>query len=696
MSLLVLIPLVPLLACLLLTLAGRRLGEASHRVGIPAVAIAFGLSIMAFVQVLSHGPQSVDLYRFLRVGAWTVDFGLYVDQVTVVLLLLVTGVSSIVHMYASRYMIGDPRYARFFAVMALVTSAMSMLVMSRNLLMTYMCWEVMGICSYLMLSHWAHRRAAASAATRVFLVTAVADVSFGCSVLLTFQTFGTLDVPTILARAGSLQGQTINLLAWAGFDWSVPSLGLLALLLFAGTLGKSAQLPVHVWLPVAMEAPTPVSAVSYAATTVNAGPFLLLRFSPLLVLAPTAMGVMAVVGGATALFAALVSMTQSDIKKILAYSTISQIGFTIMMCGVGAFTAAVFHLLAHGVLNAFLFLSTGNALQALKPRARQGASAHAATASSWASPAGALVFACMPPLILFSGPYEAMWTLSGVPAARFVFWALALATVFLTAVYLSRGAASLFEQGFALGGSVIRPHLLSVPHALIIVAGALVLASVLFEFPIWFAQFMAPALAHVTNVAPDLPTGERVPTWSIVPWLAAIGGWAYATLPGRTARVRAAQVAARGRGFRDSVYVAFWNKGYFDEVYDAYVVAPNLRFAQVLARRVEHAVVDGVLNGLVSASIRTALWLWRVLEGRGLDRAVSGTASASVVTARWLWRVLEGRGIQGSVDRLSHQADIVGRFFEHREVHTLQEHLLLVVAGLAALLGLFYLVIQWS
>jgi NADH-quinone oxidoreductase subunit L len=686
MSFLTLIPLVPFAACLLLALAGRRLGETSHRVGIAAVALSFGLSVAAWLVVLAEGPQSVGSYRFLDTGGLTVDVGLYVDQLTVLLLLLVTGVSAIVHVYSSRYLIGDPRYARFFAVMALFTTAMVLLVMSRNLLTTYMCWEVMGICSYLLISHWAHRPAAGAAATKAFLVNAIADVGLGCGVLLTFQTFGTLDIPAILARAGSVGGETVNLLGWAGAEWHVPALTVIALLVLTGAMGKSAQLPFHVWLPFAMEAPTPVSALIHAATMVNAGPFLLVRLSPLLVLAPGAMWVIAAVGAATALLAGVVSMTQTDIKKILAYSTISQIGFMVMMCGVGAFAAAVFHLLAHGFLKAFLFLSTGAALGALTPDRPHPAGRR--EGRPWTVAAGALFVACLPPVILFSGPYEAMWTGQGFPQATVAFWIVSLSTVFLTAAYFTRAAGALFQRRFPLGASVVRPQFFSVPHALIAGALALVLMAFLLAFPSWFTAFIAPALPPGPSThAPR----SLLSAWLLIPVLAAVAGWAFAGLAGR----RLHPVEARhSPGVIDRLYVLFWNKLYVDEIYDAYVVAPNLRLARALEGNVEHAVVDRCLNLIASASVGTALWLWRVLEGRGVNRAVSGTVNVSMTTARWLWRVLEGRGIQGTTDRLSHQVEAVGRYLQHKELHTLQEHLLLVVSGLAALLGLFYLVIH--
>ena len=290
-----LIPLLPLLAFLVLALGGKRLGESSHKLAVPAVGLSATLSVAAFYSVATSGPISISLYRLIDVGAVTIDVNLYIDQLTVLLLLLVTGGSLVVHVYSSSYMIGDPRYRRFFAVMGLFTFAMAMLVMSNNLLVTYMCWEVMGICSYLLISHWAHREPAAKAATKAFLVNAVADVGLGFGVILTFATYGTLNIQEILAAANAGAGD-INLLAWFGSEWMIERNTLITLCFLSGALGKSAQFPLHVWLPFAMEAPTPISALIHAATMVNAGPFLLARMSPLVLLAPSAMTVIAIVG----------------------------------------------------------------------------------------------------------------------------------------------------------------------------------------------------------------------------------------------------------------------------------------------------------------------------------------------------------------------------------------------------------------
>jgi NADH-quinone oxidoreductase subunit L len=395
-----------------------------------------------------------------------------------------------------------------------------------------------------------------------------------------------------------------------------------------------------------------------------------------------------VVGAATALFAGVVSATQSDIKKILAYSTISQIGFMIMMCGVGAFAAAVFHLLAHGLLKAFLFLSTGDALRALTPH-RRHETGDSAGARSGAVLAGTLLFACLPPVLLFSGSYATMWTAAGFPQAVAAFWIVALATVFLTAAYLARAADVRFRHGFPHAGSVVGPRFWSIPHVFIAAASALVLMAFLFAFPARFLGFIAPALARVDGsssaAAPSMPV-----VWLILPLVAAVGGWVLAVVGARKTH----SVTAHRPAWLKRLYVLFWNKLYFDEIYEAYFVRLHLKVARALDGHVERAVVDRALNLLALSSVGVAFWLWRVLEGRGVNRAVSGTVTASMTTARWLWKVLEGRAIQGGTDHLSHQVESIGRYLQHKELHTLQDHLLLVVSGLAALLGLFYFVIH--
>ena len=723
-----LIPFLPLLAFVIIAFGGRCLRGEAHRIGIPAIVISFGLSVLAFIEILQHGPFSLPLYEFIHVGQLHIELGLYIDQLTVLLLLLVTGVSSLVHIFSSRYMHGDPRYERFFAVIALFTFSMLMLVMSTNLLMLFISWEVMGICSYLLISHWSERTSACNAATKAFLVNAVAGVGLSFGVILTFATFHTLDIQTILQEAPHMGDQTINVLKWVGLELNIPVLTVIALFLFVGAIGKSSQVPLHVWLPFAMEAPTPVSALIHAATMVNAGVFLVARLSPLIMQSTVAMTVIAVVGGTTALFGAVISLAQTDIKKILAYSTMSQIGFMIMTCGLGAFVAAIFHLLAHGALKAFLFLSTGNALQNVfgSPQAEGGQDSHHTAASqSWSLYLGALVLAVIPPFVIFSGPYERLWTAVYPTSGLLAFWVIGLITVFFTAVYLFHGIVTLFSRtmpvewqdtGISTGSSEGITRLFS-PSLLIAMVGTVcVLAYFLLSLWNWFVGFLAPAFPSSQVALGADPTSSIVSAWILLPLFTAIFGWILAYYLHFSH-------AKPGRVFQDTLktlYVWCLNKGYVDEIYDTYIVRPNLRFSQWLWRVVDMGGIDRAVNGLATISVSAAQWLWQVIDIRGIDRAVNGLARFSIVAARWLWQVIDIRGIdrtvtnlggqsqslgkwfwqridmrtiQDSVDRVGEGAEATGQALQHVEPRMLQHHLLVLIFWLVvAITILFWLV----
>lgn len=722
MSLYILIPLLPLAAFLTLALSGRLFGETSHRIGIPAVGISFGLSVVALVSVMKGGPISIQLYRLIESGSLIVNLDLYIDQLTVLLLLLVSGVSLVVHVYSARYMIGDPRYRRFFAVTTLFTFAMLMLVMSNNLLMTYMLWEIMGICSYLLISHWAERQAAGRAATKAFLTNAVADVGFGFGVVLTFATYATLDIQEILAAAQSMSGQTFNLLGWLGLEFPVEANTLITLLLFVGCVGKSAQVPLHVWLPFAMEAPTPVSALIHAATMVNAGPFLLVRLSPLLVLAPSTMTVIAVVGGTTALFGALVSLAQADIKKLLAYSTISQIGFMIFLCGVGAFVAAIFHLLAHGFLKGFLFLSTGGALHAVKAHGHDDGHSSAGSRdlrllSSLSL--GALLLACIPPLLLFAGPYERLWTAHGLVSAGLAFWLIGLSTVFFTAMYVFRGVASLFQERFSVPDTetlavlTVRPRLFSTSHLPGLAAGALVAGTLLLGLWSWLGDFLTPALDVTPLTAGEVGRGGGLSLWLVAPFAAAVGGWGL----GYFLHINSGSGSLASSGWMKTLYVILLNKLYFDEIYDNYIVQPFLRAVVWLWRVLDVKVINGAVHGVGAVALWISQWCRSAIEVRGVDRAVAGLghlvlvisgwlrgtvevkgvdrmveggAASSVRLSQWLWSVIERRGTDDAVEGLGRLASSTGQVLQKLEPRTLQHHLLVVVFWLVFAIGLSY------
>ena len=701
MPLYALIPGLPLAAFLVLALGGRHLARASHLIGIPAVAASFGLSLVALAAVVRDGAIAVPLYRFVDARAFVIDPGLYLDQLAVLLLPLVTGVSLVVHVYSSRYMIGDPRYRRFFAVLALFTFAMTLLVTSDNLLVTYMCWELMGICSYLLISHYAERPAAGQAATKAFLVNAVADVGLGFGVILTFATYGTLNIQEILAQAPAVSGQSIELL---GLE--VKRNTLITLCLLSGAMGKSAQVPMHVWLPFAMEAPTPVSALIHAATMVNAGPFLLVRMSPLVLLAPSAMVVIAVIGALTALYGALVALTQSDIKKLLAFSTISQIGFMIFACGVGAFSAAVFHLLAHGFLKGYLFLSTGSALGAAGGHGHGEAAVPATRVRPLAL--GALLLAVIPTVVLFAGPYERIWSAQQLPSARAAFWAVGLATVFLTASYAFRAVVALF--GPSVGTTVsAQPRLLSAAHLPVVAVATVAAGAALLGMWSWLGEFLAPALGAQL---PPAPVDSLSPLLA-VPLAAALAGWglAYARY------LRPAAVPLAQRGWVKGAYVHFLNRLYFDELHAACAVQPTLRLsrwlwldldlrwidrtvqavapaARWLAESLHRLLEIGLIDRAVQAVAPAARWLagllhW-LLETRVIDRAVQLVAPVTVRASQWLLAAVDLGNVDAASRRLGQLAGDAGAALRRIEPRTLRHHLLVVVSWLVVVIGLSY------
>lgn len=601
----VLIPLFPLISAILIALLGRRLGENTRRVGTTAMGLSFLCVCVAFVELLIHGqPASVSLYRLLQSGDVTVDVTLYVDALSVLLLLLVTGVSFVVHAYSSRYMIGDPRYARFFALLSLFTFAMISLVMSGQLLTMFMAWELMGICSYLLISHQSDRKAACNAATKAFLVNAIADLGLLLGIVLAFVTFGTLEISEILRLAPEMSSAKFNLLGWLGGDLPVSSITVITLCLFMGCMGKSAQMPFHVWLPQAMEAPTPVSALIHAATMVNAGPFLLIRLSPLVVLSPTAMSFIAVIGGVTALLAGIISITQTDIKKTLAYSTISQIGFMVFACGLGAFVAAAFHMLAHGLIKGYLFLSTGTQLDSSHGLGHDEA-AHAMRRPSLYLGLGALLLSVAVPVVFFAGPYGAMWTTHQLAAAEIAFVGLGMVTAFVAGLFSLRGVASLFIAGPTAS---IRPRFFSAFHASVVVVVGLVLIAFLFWFWGWLRAFMMPGLALEIAANPSAKN-----SWLVSSILVAAAGWGLAYLLPPQFRFSSLLPQA----LRRRAYVFFLNQMYADHIYDRLIVGPFIRLSR---------------------------WGYRLIDGLVIERAVAFAASGCLVVAGWIWKVIDVRG----------------------------------------------------
>src|SRR5436190_9402815 len=360
---LVLIVFLPLLAAIVAGLFGRWIGKAAAKaLTTGALFVGALLSWPIFFQYVAGDAQPVvvPVMEWIRSGTLTVDWALRVDALTAVMLVVVTTVSSLVHLYSWGYMEEDPGQPRFFAYLSLFSFAMLMLVTADSLVQMFFGWEGVGLASYLLIGFWYHKPSANAAALKAFVVNRIGDFGFSLGIFGTFLVFGTVSIPAILAAAPSMAGSTIG---FAGMH--VQTMTLLCLLLFVGAMGKSAQVPLHTWLPDAMEGPTPVSALIHAATMVTAGVFMVCRLSPMFEVSPTAMHTVTYVGAATALFAATVGTTQTDIKRVIAYSTCSQLGYMFFAAGVGAYGAAMFHLFTHAFFKALLFLGSGSVIHCL-------------------------------------------------------------------------------------------------------------------------------------------------------------------------------------------------------------------------------------------------------------------------------------------------------------------------------------------
>ncbi len=362
------VPLAPLFGALVSGLLCMKISNrAAHSVTIAGMVVSTIGAIIVFNDVRQGHTFNGPLYTWLVSGTTTYGIGFLIDQLSATMMVVVTFVSLMVHVYTIGYMDGDPGYNRFFSYISLFTFSMLMLVMSNNFLQLFFGWEAVGLVSYLLIGFWFTRPTAIYANLKAFLVNRVGDFGFLLGIALVLMYFGTLDYATVFenAHAGTLAANTIEI--FPGHAWSL--LTVICILLFIGAMGKSAQFPLHVWLPDSMEGPTPISALIHAATMVTAGIFMVARMSPLFELSPTALSFVLVIGAITCFFMALIATVQYDIKRVVAYSTLSQLGYMTMALGASAYSVAIFHLMTHAFFKAVLFLGAGSVIIALAPRA---------------------------------------------------------------------------------------------------------------------------------------------------------------------------------------------------------------------------------------------------------------------------------------------------------------------------------------
>jgi NADH-quinone oxidoreductase subunit L len=432
-----LVPALPLAGFLVLLLTGRRLGDPwAGWLATVMVGASFVAGVVTFAGLLGESEEerhfTFRLFEWLHVGGLEVDVAFLVDPLSITMVLFVTGVGTLIHLYSIGYMHGDERFPRFFLYLNLFAFSMLVLVLGDSLLLTFLGWEGVGVCSYLLISFWFERNSAAVAGKKAFVANRVGDWGFLVAMFLTFLALGSLTYSGedgILERAGDLPEST--------------ALGI-ALLLFVGAAGKSAQLPLYVWLPDAMEGPTPVSALIHAATMVTAGVYLMVRVAPILEQADTALTVIGIVGAATAFFAATCAVAQKDIKKVLAYSTISQLGYMFLAIGVGAYVAAIFHMITHAFFKALLFLGAGSVIHGVheeQDMRRMGALRAFMPVTAATFMVGWLAIAGIPP---FAGFWSKDEILASAWQDNKVLWAVGGITAVLTAFYMSRQVYMVF------------------------------------------------------------------------------------------------------------------------------------------------------------------------------------------------------------------------------------------------------------
>ncbi len=433
------VPLAPLAASVAVGLFGRRLGRTlSHTLCILGVAVALAASFVVWRDVQAGNTFNGDLYTWAVVGGPKLAVGFLVDPLTATMMMVVTFVSLMVHVYTIGYMADDPGYTRFFSYISLFTFSMLMLVMSNNFLQLFFGWEAVGLVSYLLIGFWYTRPTAIYANLKAFLVNRVGDFGFVLGIGLIAATFGSLDYREVFARANDFAAATVHL--WGDTPWKLMTV--ICICLFVGAMGKSAQVPLHVWLPDSMEGPTPISALIHAATMVTAGIFMVARMSPLFELSETALSFVTVIGATTALFMAFLGIVQNDIKRVVAYSTLSQLGYMTVALGVSAYSAAIFHLMTHAFFKALLFLGAGSVIIAMhheQDLRRMGGLARLMPVTWATAVVGSLALAGIPPFAGFFSKdaiIEAVH-LSKIPGHGYAYFAV-LAGVFITAFYSFR------------------------------------------------------------------------------------------------------------------------------------------------------------------------------------------------------------------------------------------------------------------
>ena len=631
-DLLYLIPLLPLAAFVINILLGRSwIRSNAHWIAIPAVGAAWILALFAFRDVYNtEHAISQHLFTWIPAGDFVVDVNLYVDQLTAIMLLVVLTVGLLVHVYSVGYMHGDPGFYRFFSYLPLFVFSMLMLVLADNLLVLFVFWEAVGLCSFLLIGYYFRRRSAGNAAKKAFIVNRVGDLGFGLGVMLTFWTFGTIN---FYGEEGIFE-QAMNHEALGIAGGTLTAIGIL---LFIGAMGKSAQFPLHVWLPDAMEGPTPVSALIHAATMVTAGIYMVARSYTIFINSETAMLFVAVIGAFTAVMAATIALTQNDIKRVVAYSTVSQLGYMAFALGTGAWAAAIFHLMTHAFFKGLLFLGCGSVIHGMHEEQdirNMGGLRKYMPVTFWTFLIGSLANAGVIPLAGFWSKDE---IIVGAWISDSSFGKIAaimgLAAAFLTALYMFRLVFLVFFGQERFDTEHVHPHesgpWMAIPLVL------LAIPSVLIGF-VGFPPEDGPFHHFIHHtfefVEVHHPSTTMLVTFGIISTALALGGIFVAWLVYMRGAISAASLSERF----ESLYQFLLNKWYIDELYEKVIVDPLRRFSVVLWRVIDEGVIDATVNGVAIGIAAVSQRLRHVQTGLVANYALAIVLGMIVLVGAYL------------------------------------------------------------
>lgn len=587
---------IPLLGFLILMAASATISRTLvNIIGCSTVFISF----LCFLSFLITGipEQTFTLFNWIHFNQINADFALRLDALSLLMTLIITGVGFLIHLYSIGYIEHEEDYARFYSCMNFFIFAMLLLVLAANLLLLFVGWEGVGLASYLLIGYWYHRPTAAQAATKAFVVNRIGDLGFLLGLLLTFQLFGTSDIAEVMSGIGQQ------------YPTGAAVLSVLALLYFVGAIGKSAQLPLHTWLPDAMEGPTPVSALIHAATMVTAGVYLVVRMNPLYTASPEVLYFVGAIGAITSLFAALCALGQTDLKRVLAYSTVSQLGLMFLACGVGAFYAAMFHLTMHAFVKALLFLSAGNVvhmMQGVTDMSKMGGLSEKFYRTTWLFLIGVLALSGIPPLAAF---FSKDLLLDEAHAAGYqILFFLGFAASVLTAFYLVRAYCLAFTGSSNLEQKIFKaikeaPRVMLAPVTLL---AALSVVGGFLGYAFGKTPLLQSLLAKV-GIGPMHTLGLSF-LYSPTTILSVVGAF----LGAGSAAVIYTKYANR----LGNTVQLLKNSFYVDQLYDIVVVRPLAALSQLITKVLEPKIFDGAIRVGVEVTESVAKGLQQMQSGQ--------------------------------------------------------------------------------